>query len=319
MKKLLTIILALTIVFALACPVFANEDVENFLREDAKWDKGTATKGTVTVDADGVVTATGITAAWAAPSIDILPSIKDAIGTDDEIELTISFEARATFTAGNEGSASSGRVLMRGTNGISGLGGADNVESWVEAYEESLDGEDALFQNSKGNIMKFLGGNVDLVDDDWSVYTVTLFLYAAQIDNPSVTEWKLTLDNISEPEKIENLQFRNLIITTEELEIEEEEDETEEPAENDAPATDENPATDRTPATDENPATENEPEATQKPAVSTPDLSATEAPQGAGAVSFNKIAVLIASIVSAVIIIAACIVAIAVVKKQTSK
>lgn len=319
MKKTLTLLLALTIVFALACPVFADDDVENLLLENAKWTKGLAES--ITTDGDGVVTATGIKNAWSAPSIDILPSIKEALGTDDEIELTISFDARATFTAGNEGSASTGRVLIRGTNGISGLNGADNAESWMEAYDESLDGEDPLFRNSSGNILCYLGGNVDLVDDEWSNYTVTLFLYSSQIDNASVIEWKLTLDAMTEPEKIESLQFRNLILTTDEIEPSVEitdggetgDDET-----GDGEATD--TTDDKKPETDANPETEVKPEATQKPTVATPDLTATEAPSENGTLtSFNATAVLITAISASTVIIVACIAAIVLVKKKTSK
>lgn len=315
MKKILTLLLALAIIFALACPAFAVEDVENFLKADAKWEKGTA-KGTVSV-ADGVAKCTGIDNEWCCPSIDILPTVKEAIGTDDEVEITISFEVRANFAAGNEGSSSSARVLLRGTNGISGLGGADNADAWLEAYDESLDGEEPLFSNSKGNILKYLGGGGTIeITDEWTRYTSEpMFLYSAQINNPSVIKWNLTLDKIIECGIIDSLEFKNVIVTTEEIEVDDDDevtdDETKEP-ETDAPAADA-PAADA-PATEDTPADT----ATQKPAVATP--GATDAPIANNApVSFNATAVLVTAIASATVIIVACIVAIVIVKKKTSK
>ena len=322
MKKILTLLLALAIIFALACPAFAVEDVENFLKADAKWEKGTA-KGTVSVT-DGVARCTGIDNEWCCPSIDILPTVKEAIGTEDEIEITISFEVRANFSEGNEGSTSSARVLMRGANGISGLGGADNADAWLEAYDDSLDGEDRLFSNSKGNLLKYLDGGAQIeISDEWTRYTAKpMFLYSAQVNNPSVIKWNLTLDKIIEFAIIDSLEFRNVIVTTEEIEVEDDDEGTEDP-ETDAPAADEpaadEPATDA-PAADDKPATDTPADsATQKPAVATP--GATDAPvaNNNAPVSFNATAVLVTAIASATVIIVACIVAIVIVKKKTSK
>ncbi len=300
MKKFLTIILALVLACSLAVPVLAEEPTN--YAEGAKWTKGNA--GAVT-ETDGVAVATGITNKWNAPNIDILPAVKEAIDGDDEIEITIAFEFRATFTKGNEGGSVSARTLMRGANGLPDLKGADNSAAWNEAYEESLDGEDPLFNNSNGNILKYLNYEVDFTEE-WTEASVSLFVYGSQVENECVTEWNFTVDNISEPGIVETLEFKNFAVylADEAPEIEE----PEEPEEPEVPAAPQNP---------ENPQAPQNPTVTQAPAQ--PSAPAGDSlNQGNNNGGDGKLApiVIYALIASAVIIIGTAVGAVIVVKKK---
>lgn len=303
MKKFLTLLLALTIVFALACPVFA--DAENFAA-DAKWDKGTS--GGVTTK-DGVATVTGFVAKYSCASIDILPAMKAAVGEEDEVEVAVIFEARVNFKADSSEESTEAMMLLRGANGISGLGGKENMDAWLEAYDESLDGEDRFFTNSSGNILKYCSDTIEITNE-WQTFATTLVATNGQINNPSVIKWNLTLDRFTTFADFESLEFRNLqVVLAEDAEgiipEEKEEKPTEKPAENPA----DKPAT----------------EATSKPAVQTPGADAATPSQNEGNennnvnITFNPTVVLISAGVCCAIIIAACIVAVIVVKKKTSK
>ena len=201
MKKILTLLLSLAIVFAFACPVLA--EAENFLTEP-KWDKGTA--GNVTYK-DGVATATGFQAKYSAPDIDILPAIKAAIGEEDEVEIAIIFEARVNFKAGSTSEDTDAQMLLRGTNGIAGLGGKDNVDAWLEAYDESLDGEDRFFTNSSGNILKYASDTIN-ISNDWQTYSTTFFVTNGQVNNPSIIKWRFTLDRLQPLLILNHLKLR---------------------------------------------------------------------------------------------------------------
>lgn len=320
MKKFLTLLLAIVMVCALAIPAFAEP--ENFLTEP-KWDKGTA--GSVSYK-DGVATGTGFAAKYSCPSVDILPAIKAALGDEDEIEVTIVFDARINFKGG-ESNSTEAMMLLRGTNGISGLSGADNADAWLDAYDESLDGEDRFFSNSSGNILKYCSDTIEITDE-WQTYSTNIFAYAGQINNPSVIKWNLTLDRFTTFAEFESLEIRNLqIVLTEEAEdVLPEEPDEEDPVEEPDEKPDENKP-------EENKPEENKPVATQKPQVQVPtgnetiapevtapaDVDNTDVPADNNSCNVDTDTILIVAGACALVIIAACVVAIIVVKKKTTK
>lgn len=219
MKKLLSVILALAIVFSMAITAFA--EVENFA-EGIKWGKGIA--GGVS-EKDGVTTATGIDAAYRSPFIDILPAVKKALGTDTDAELMIKFSIRANFTEGNEGEILSARPLLRG-----GSVAAEEIESWNEAYDEAVDGEEFFYSDPDGNIMKYLASGIDITDEEWTTIVIEFEVNDAIVNCDMVKNWNFCIDNISNFEIIESLEFKNFILSTYDESLLEEDEPEDEPA-----------------------------------------------------------------------------------------
>lgn len=203
MKKILTVLLTLAMVFSLFA-VSASAEAEN-LAKDLKWN-GAATQIT---EKDGVLIASGIKNKWYSPYLDVLPAIKKALGDNDDVTIEISFETRATFTAGNEGSDFTSRVIMRGTNALT-INPQEDPEGWNEAYAESIDGEDPLFKSDGGGNIMYYIGQTEFNDEDWTEFSVTIDLIAAQVNTSALTKWDLCVDEMSVTDIIETIQFRNV-------------------------------------------------------------------------------------------------------------
>ncbi len=306
MKKFLTLLLALAIVFAMAIPTLAAP-VNH--AKDAEWVVG-PNVDEVTV-ANGVATATSSKwYEWSSPLVDVLPALKAALGNGDEVTVTISLEVRATAVAGSEGISGTARLLFRGVNGLPELAGGDNQDAWNEAYYEALDGEAPFFNNDGGNIIQYAGTMAEIKDSDWALVTTTITLYAAQINNDCVTAWNLCLDKNSVYKDLQSLQFRNLSVIVAEPEAEP----TEAPADpTEAPA---NPTEAPADATATATATATTAPTATATATATSGATATEAP--ANDDNGGSPAILIAAIIAAVVI-AGCVVAVIVIKKKKAK
>ncbi len=207
MKKILTILLALAIVFSLFA-VTASAETENFAK-GLKW----AGASTNITEKDGVLIAKGIKNKWYSPYLDVLPAVKKALGDGEDMTIEISFETLATFTEGNEGNSFTSRVIMRGTNALS-LVPKDDPEAWNEAYQESIDGEDPLFvSDSDGNIVYPIG-RTEFNDEEWTPFSVIIELNAAQVNTSALSKWDLCVDEISVEDfsSLKDIQFRNVKI-----------------------------------------------------------------------------------------------------------
>ncbi len=205
MKKVLTALLTLAIVFSLFA-VNVSAEAENFAK-DLKW---TAAATNIT-EKDGVLIATGIDNKWDSPYLDVLPAVKKALGDGDEVSIELSFETRAEFTAGNEGTSFTSRVLMRGVNGLT-LKPADDPEAWNEAYAEAIDGEDPIFVSDTGGNVMYPIGSTEFNDEDWTEFSTVIELTAPQINTTALTKWNLCVDEIKLDDLtvINNIQFRNV-------------------------------------------------------------------------------------------------------------
>ncbi len=323
MKKLLTLLLALTLVFIMAVPVFAEP--ENFLT-NPQWTKGTA--GSVTYS-DGVAKATGFAAKYSAPDIDILPAIKAALDGNDEVEIAIIFDARVNFKAGATEKSTNAQMLLRGTSGIAGVSPKEDPDTWYEEYDEALDGEDRVFSLSNGNILKYLSDPITITDE-WTTFSQVQTFYAAQVDNTCVIKWRFTLDRFTTFDQFDSLEIRNFQVVlaedAEDLLPEKDEDEVEDekveaPTENKPVATQKPqvqiPAADETPAPAVTPAPDTDAQVNpdQNPTTTAPADQNNETPATA---TVDTTTILVVSICCSTIIIVACIVAVVVVKKKTS-
>ena len=201
MKKLLTILLTLAIVFSMSVAVSA--EVENFAK-DAKWIKGHS--GGVKVK-DGIYTATGIKSAYQSPFIDILPAVKTALGTDTEVELVIQFKISATFTDGNDGETASAHTLLRG-----GSVDAESSDDWNAAYREATEGKSFFKADPGGNIMKYFNSTINFSDEEWTTVTLELSVSDTVINCDMVKNWYFCLDTISPTKMIKSIQFKDFIV-----------------------------------------------------------------------------------------------------------
>lgn len=183
----------------------------------------------VTVGDDGVVTATNFKYPYSAPAIDVLPSIKKALGDDDSLEVYIVFDARVVYTAERTDESVTASTLFRG-NSTLGVKTSE-VDEWKEAYADSFDDAEPLFTNSQGNVMKYLGHGIAF-SEEWKTEVIALEFEAEQITNPSISKWTFCIDNISNNALIDKIEIKNFRITLEEPEIEGAEDteDTEKPA-----------------------------------------------------------------------------------------
>lgn len=263
MKKILTVLLTLTMVFSLFA-VSASAEAEN-LAKDLKW-TGSSTDIT---EEDGVLIASGIKNKWDSPYLDVLPAVKKALGDNDDVTIEISFETRATFTAGNEGSAFTTRVIMRGTNTLS-VNSREDPDAWNEAYAESIDGEDPIFVSDTGGNIMYPIGKTEFNDEDWTEFSVSIELNAAQVNTTALSKWNLCVDEMSVTGIIETLQFRNVKVA-----IYEEPDPTPTPEPTPTPT----PKPTQKPADKPADGTENKDEVKATPApdtLPTPDLNGNE-------------------------------------------
>ncbi len=298
MKKILTLLLALTIIFAFGITAFA--EAENYA-SDCFWEQGVLLAKSDFTVADGVCVAKNINAEYRSPAINILPALKAALGDNDEISVILTYEMRVTMATA--GAKTTARPLFRGVNALTDLAGADNVEDWVEAYEESLDGDSAFFSNSNGNIMRAVHDPVELVDGEWTEITIELDLTSAQILSPAVAKWNLCADKIVNFAGIKTLEYRNVSIV-----LADEAEDTETPEEKPAEKPEEKP--------EEKPA-ENKPATEVTPAPTEAPAAPTEAPSINNGNGNDGTIILITSIVCGVIIICA-IAACFIVKKKNS-
>ena len=255
---------------------------------------------------DGVCVAKNINAEYRSPAINILPAIKAALGDGDEVSLILTYEMRVTMA--DEGDETSIRPLLRGVNALTDLAGADNVEDWIEAYEETLDGDSAFFSNSNGNIMRAVHDPIDLTDGEWTEVTIELDLTSNQVLSPAVAKWNLCADKILNFAGIKTLEYRNLSIVLA--------DESEEPVEDEDPVEDEKPQEDQKPVEDEKPQ-EDKPETQATPAPTKAPAAPTEAPDTNNGGGNDGTVITVSAIICGVIIICA-IAACVVVKKKNS-
>lgn len=302
MKKLLTLLLTLAIIFAFSVPSFA--EAENFA-SDCVWEQGVLLAKSDFTVTDGVCVAKNIDAEYRSPVINILPAIKAALGDGDEVSLILTYEMRVTMATA--GAKTTARPLLRGVNALTDLAGADNVEDWIEAYEESLDGDSAFFSNSNGNIMRAVHDPVELVDGEWTEVTIELDLTSAQVLSPAVAKWNLCADKIINFANIKTLEYRNLSIV-----LADEAEDTETPAEKPAEKPEEKP---EEKPQENKPATEATPAPTKAPAA--PTEAPTEVPDTNNGNGNDGTVITVSAIICGVIIICA-IAACVVVKKKIS-
>lgn len=202
MKKILTAALACCIAVSALC-FGVNAQGKNYLKSE--WTNGLdaqVTKGT-----DNVYKATNLKNQWSSPFLSALDSIKDAVSKEESIIVT--FKIRAVYTDGNDGEYTSARVLFRGTTPEK-IDSKDPAasEEWNAKYEESLDGENAVFQCASGNVM-FYGSKIEFTDSEWTTVEWAMDLTKAQLESPMVTGWNLCIDTVTDNTLLSAIEIKD--------------------------------------------------------------------------------------------------------------
>lgn len=198
MKKLLTAALACCIAVSALC-LGVNAQGKNYLK--AEWTNGLDT--TVSKEGD-VYKAVNMINQWSSPFLPSLAAIKDAVSKEESIIVT--FKIRAVYKAGNEGEYTSANVLFRGTTPEKIA--EDQDEEWKLKYEESLDGEDALFGCSSGNVM-YYGSAIEFTDSEWTPVEWPMALTSAQVNNNMITEWNLCIDTVKDNTLLAGIEIKD--------------------------------------------------------------------------------------------------------------
>lgn len=309
MKKFITVLLALTLTFALVVPVFAEEATgpKNYA-ENLKWEGMSAT---VEVK-DGVVTATKVKNAWSSPMADILPSIKAVLGAETDVEIVIVMDIHATFIEGKDGEFITGNVLLRGDNGLD-IPAAETGD-WTDAYNETLDGEEPMFTNPDSNIRHHFGGiRAEMTDDEWITLEIPFTIQKIHVENTAVKNWKICFDGLSNPTIVNTIEIKNFgIFLADEYENTESEDEK--PIEDEKPQEDEKPA-EATPTPTPTPTPAPTAVPTEDAPLQTPDLSSDGSDDGGENGGGMNVGIII-GIVAAVVVIGAAVVVIVLKKKK---
>ena len=198
MKKLLTVALACCIAVSALC-LGVNAQGKNYLKSE--WTNGL--DATVSKEGD-VYKAVNMINQWSSPFLPSLAAIKDAVSKEESIIVT--FKIRAVYKAGNEGEYTTARVLFRGTTPEKIA--QDQDEEWQAKYEESLDGEDALFRCRDGNVM-YYGSAIEFTDSEWTLVEWPMALTSAQVDNKMITEWNLCIDTVKDNTLLAGIEIKD--------------------------------------------------------------------------------------------------------------
>lgn len=200
MKKLLTAALACCIAVSALC-LGVNAQGKNYLK--AEWINGL--DATVSKEGD-VYKVANMTNEWSSPFLPSLAAIKDAVSKEESIIVT--FKIRAVYKAGNEGEYTTARVLFRGTTPENIAANEVASGEWKEKYEASLDGEDAIFDCSYGNVM-YYGSNIEFTDSEWTLVEWPMALTSVQVNNNMITEWNLCIDTVKDNTLLAGIEIKD--------------------------------------------------------------------------------------------------------------
>ena len=173
-----------------------------------QWKKGLC--GGVSTTAENgktVYVATGIDASYMSPIINIYPEIKKALEKNEEISVTVSFDAKATFE--DEDGESPAIITMR-ADGITDKGKQLSKEEFKDVYSGSL-----FKKIDEANIMSSgLTNNGISLTNEWDTYEIQFDLYQDEdITDELFTKWNLCLSSIKEFGVIQSIELTEPVLT----------------------------------------------------------------------------------------------------------
>ncbi len=200
MKKVLTLVLCCVVLLSLLC-VSAFAQGENKLKNGA-WSKYYNKEDVTKLQENGedYYSAGGITTAWGSPGIDIMPAVKAAMGTEDEVSVYIVFDARVKYaSAGDKGADYPVGVKIR----------ADGLTDDAKDPEKfSTEYEGGAFRNDSGNVSITLTSSEN-ISDEWTRLEFCQTFTADDINSKLWSKWMLCFDRMENFESASALEFKN--------------------------------------------------------------------------------------------------------------
>lgn len=206
MKKVLSAVsaLALTAALLFTSAFAAGEN----LVTDQTWvtllNKGSVTKQTE--NGQDYWSADGVNNPWEAPGIEILPAMKKAIGNEDYVTVTVSFEMRATFKNAADADDFNVGVLIRAY-----------TEDGYTVDDFKADYEGGFIKNSSDtNLIGRFTNEEPISGSEWTKVSYDIEDLAAEdVNFDHFTSWMLCVDRISSEMtgKIKTLDFKNVSVT----------------------------------------------------------------------------------------------------------
>lgn len=175
-----------------------------------QWKKGLCGGvSTTTENGKTVYVATGIDASYMSPIINIYPEIKKALEKNEEISVTVSFDAKATFE--DEDGESPAIITMR-ADGFTDKGKAVSKDDFADVYKGSL-----FKKIDNSNVMSSgLSNNSAVLTNEWSSYEIVLDLYQDEdMTDELFTKWNLCFSSISKYDEIKSIELTEPVLTIE--------------------------------------------------------------------------------------------------------
>lgn len=201
MKKYVSIALALICALCMLT-LGVSAAAENKLK--TSWDKGLAQAVEQKVDEDGVpyASATGIDKAWISPFLNVYDAVKAVIGSEDEAEVMFVYEVRVQYkNEADKGTPITVEPAIRANELNPQI---KDKDTFAGLYEGSL------FRNPDTNVMAFFQDVKSLeLTDEWTVFEASLYVEKGDINDDFWKRWDLCVHQISDPDLIASLEFRN--------------------------------------------------------------------------------------------------------------
>ena len=218
MKRILSLILTAVMLLSVGMPLIPTVIAEGAAEETSEppvnfaaslvWSKTVGTPSFTKTDTGAVMK--NLANSWDSVGVDILPALKEAMGSENSVSLKLTVSLKATMKAGSERSAVTVRPLIRGTSTKGGLGDAE----WNSQYTATMKGDPPLMAMYSGNIMGFMDNQMTLAHDKWYTYETVLDLTRNQIGSELLSEWIFCVDNLGgmDLSKVDNIEFKDLTI-----------------------------------------------------------------------------------------------------------
>lgn len=200
MKKYLSIALVCLLTLSMLT-AGVSAQAENKLT--TSWEKGLAGAVEQKTDADGTAyaSATGIDKAWLSPFLNVYDAVKAVVGNEEEVEVMFAFEVRIQYkNEEDKGIPVMVHPLIRANEC------SDDIKD-TEKFPEVYEGE--LFANKDKNVMAYFDVSTIEVTDEWAVFESSKLVSKTELNDAWWKRWDLCVDQISDPEIIASLEFRN--------------------------------------------------------------------------------------------------------------
>ncbi len=204
MKRIATLLLAIALVFGAFSAnlnVCAETEPYNYFDMEAISPRPVAPcKGTrvfrTKVEGESAYSVTGINFRYNSLGFDILPAVKQALGTKDYARITVSFEIKADWTDEFAGHTATCKPILRC---MGPRGTVYNASIWNEEYKNALVGSTPIFADTDGkNIIGSASKKRVLLSDSvWVTFSTDMLVDRQQVYCSMTPDWTFCFDEMN--------------------------------------------------------------------------------------------------------------------------